>query len=494
MAKTLTVAGANFLGRYKTNSAEIKETVQNKSNVMTMEMVVNNISERPIQGSEVVFKDGTRFLFGGYITQVEQEEFGIGEKYVYEVEVSDYSHIFNNKTARRAYQNQTLKYIVEDLLDTYVDASYGFDTTNVATGPTIVSVTFDHVSIRKCFEKLQKLTGYVWYVDYEKNVYFTTTTATAAPESITDASANFEEINISYDAATVRNSVIVIGNEFGEEDINTKTETFDGDGETRSWELEDFPSTVVSISINGTPQQFSLDVNERDTDVFIYSFTGKSFRLTVGQTTPVGGGTPDEIEIVYNPRIPIITQEIEPVSIAFFAALDGGDGTYEYTIKDDSVTTKEEATARALEELNEFAMPLVNGEFTTRTSLLADGSIFTAGQVLTVNLPSHDISTDTTFLIQEVNISMLEDEDNDVTEYFYKVRFGGKLSGVKEFIESLASDEGAVTDAEIIYTIESLADSFVVEHGTVTRLNETPPYEYGPAGSPQGRWNMSEWS
>lgn len=491
MAKTLTVAGVDFLGRYKTNTAKIKETVQNKSNVMQVQMVVSTISERPIQGSEVVFKDDTRFLFGGYITQVEQEEFGIGEKYIYDVEVSDYSHIFGNKTARRAYQNQTLKYIVEDLLDTYVDASYGFDTTNVATGPTLVSITFDHVSIRKCFEKLQKLTGFVWYVDYEKNVYFTSTTATAAPEAITDASGNFEEVHISYDAAAVRNSVIVIGNDFGEEDINTKTETFISDGVTRSWQLEDFPSNVVTIKIATVVQQFSLDVNERDTDVFVYSFSGKSFRLTASQVTPVATTV---IEIVYNARIPIITQEIEPASIAFFAGLDGGDGTYEFTIKDDSVTTKAEATARALEELSEFAFPLVNGEFSTRTSLLTGGSIYTAGQVLSVNLPSHDINTTTTFLIQEVNISMIEDAANDITEYFYKVRFGGKLSGVKEFLESLASDEGVVTEADVIFTIESLADSLVMEEDAPTRLIETPPYKYGPSGSPTGRWNMAEWS
>lgn len=477
---------------YVTNSAEIRETIQNKSNVMNMQIVVSDVDDRPVQGSEVVFKDGSRFLFGGYISKTTPKDFGIGYKYKYDIEVSDYSFILNNKVARRSYTSKTLEYIVEDLLDTYLDSSYGFDHTNVATGPTIDTITFDHLSLRKCFEKLAKLTGYIWYVDYEKNVYFQTKTADPANESITDSSANFEELSLQYDTSQVRNSVIVIGNPNGEQDTNTKTETFMGDGETRSWGLELKPSQVVSIKVNGgSAEQFSLDVNERDTDAFVYSFSGQSFRQTAAETTLTAS---DSVEIVYYPRIPIISQEIDPASIAFFANLDGGDGTWEYTIKEDSINSKEEATLRALQELEEFADPLVTAEFRTRTSLLDPATIFSAGQSLTVNLPSYAIDTDTVFLIQEVNISMIEDEPSGATEYHYVVRFGGKLAGVQEFLESLASEEGEVTEADIILTIESLSDSFVVTDGSLSRTLYTPPFEYGPSGSPQGRYNMAEYS
>lgn len=493
MAKTLTVAGDDFLPQYKTNSARIRELVQNKSSVMNLQITVAPGQEPPQEGAEIVFKDGSRFLFGGYITRVASREIGEGQLFIYDVEASDYSWILNNKVARRSYQNKTLEFIVEDLLDTYLDASYGFTDTHVATGPTVDSITFDHVSLRKCFEKLQKLTGYVWYVDYEKNVYFTSPTATAAPESITDTSGNFEAVAISYDTSQVRNSVIVIGDADGEQDSNTTTQTFEGDGETRAWELDFKPSEVASIKLNAVSKQFSLDVNERDTDVFVYSFSGSSFRLTDSHTTPVGGGTPDEIEIVYYGRIPIIAKEIDPASIAFFAALDGGDGTYEYTIKDASVTSKEEASSRARQELDEFADPLVNGTFKTRTTLLSGGSVFEPGQLLTVNLPTHGISEDAGFLIQEVNVSMVEDAGSGVTEYSYEVRFGGKLVGVQEFLESLAAEEGDVTDAEIVLTIESTSDSLVADDDAPSHDIVSPPFQYGPGGSPGGKWGMAEW-
>jgi hypothetical protein len=495
MSKTLTIAGNSFLSQYRTDSARIRELVQNKSGVMNLEITALPGQDAPQEGSEIVFKDGSRFLFGGYITRVQSRETGLGQHFAYGVEASDYSWIFNNKIARRSYENKTLKFIAEDLLDAYLDSSYGFTTANIATGPTIDSVTFDHVPLRKCFEKLAKLTGYVWYVDYEKRVYFTAPTATAAPEAITDSSGNFSDVSIAYDISQVRNTVIVIGSEDGEQDAQATTQAFAGDGETRAWELELKPSQIVSIKVNGVSKQFSLDVNERDTDAFVYSFSGQSIRLTDSQATPAGGGTPDQIEIVYYGRIPVITKVIDNDSVAFFAALDGGDGAYEYTIKDPSIASKDEAWARGMRELDEFADPLVNGTFKTRTSLLSGGSIFSPGQMLTVNLPTHGIAQDAAFLVQEVNISLSEDAGAGTTEYTYEVRFGGKLAGVQEFLESLASQEDEAPDTltGTVFTIEGLSDSLALADGSLSHAIFTPPFKFGPSGSPVFKFGFSEF-
>lgn len=491
MAKTLTIAAANFLPQYKTGSARIRETIQNKSNVMNLDIIVKPGQSAPREGSEIVFKDGARFLFGGYITRTQPNETGEGQLFSYRVEASDYSWMFNNKTAKRAYVNQTLRYIVEDLMAEYVDASYGYTTTNVAVGPTIATVTFDHINIRKAFEKLQKLTGYNWYVDYEKNLYFRATTAEEAPEGVSDTSDNFEKISLEYDTSQVKNDVTVIGSADGQQSESSITESFTGDGETRSWELEAKPSEIVSIKVNGVSKQFSLDLNERDTDIFVYSFSTMSFRQTDSQVTLTGA---DTILIEYYPRVPIIVQKTDAASIAFFASKDGGDGIYSYTLKLDSITSKAEALERAQQELDEFADPLLNGTFVTRTGLLDPGSVFTPGQYIVVNLPTYDINTDTAFLIQEVSISLTEDEGSSTTEYIYSVRFGGKLVGVREFLESLASDTAEVQDADEILTLEHTSDTYEIEEIAPVDTIFTPPFKYGPTGSPQGRYGLSEWS
>lgn len=486
--KFLTLAGINFLPQYITNSAHIRETVQNKSNVMDLRITAKSGQTLPQEGSEIVYKDQSRYLFGGFVSRIKPQETGEGQLFVYDIEASDYSYIFGSKIARRAYTNKTLNYIVTDLMSTYVDATYLFTTTNVQTGPTISSITFDHISIRKCFEKLQKLTGYVWYVDYQKNLYFTAQTADPAPESITDSTANFSEVSISYDTSQVRNSVIVIGSDLGEASASYTEQTFVGNSATRSWQLDDRPDSIVTITVNGVSKQFSLDVNERSTDVFIYSFSGASFQQTTAQTTLTGS---DTIVVRYYPRIPIIVQKTDATSIAFFRALDGGDGILEATIKESSITSKATALARAAQELEEFSMPLVVGEFVTRTGLLAAASYFQAGQILTVNLPTYGISSNTAFLIQEVNITLVEDDST--IEYEYRVRFGGRMVGVQEFLESLVQDGEEVADVTEILTIEQITDQEVSLDSAPTRITATPPYKY-TSGSPVGKWNLSEWA
>lgn len=489
MAKTLTFAGTNFLPQLVKESEQITEKIQNQTNVMNLQIDVQSGDNVPIEGSEVVFKDGARFLFGGYITKTTPTEYGLGSRFLYDVECSDYGFVFNNKVARRAYNNKTLKYIVDDLISEYVGSVYGFDTTNVATGPTISTIAFDHISVRKCFEKLSKLTGYVWYVDYEKNVYFIEKQQVAAGESITDSSENHEDILLDYDITQVANRLIVIGNNEGEQSNSTNVETFVADGETRSWELEDLPSEIVSITLGGVAQQFSLQVNERDTDDFLYTFNDKRVFLTDVTTTPTN---PTEIVVTYYPRIPIIIQREKPSAIALMAVLDGGDGVFEKTIKDSSISSKDEARERAEQELLEFADPLLFGQFKTRTSLLS-GTIFAPGQYLTVNLPSWGINTDTAFLIQEVTITLKEGEAGAI-EYEYIVRFGGKVVDVETFLLTLQRSGADISNANEIKTIFGATDTVEFEDATPTIAKFTPPFQWGPGGSPQWVWNKSEWS
>lgn len=489
MAKTLTIAGANALPQYKTNSAQIRELIQNKSGVMNMQVTVKSGQTVPLQGSEIVYKDGSRFLFGGYITRITPTEIGKGQLFIYAVEASDYSFILNNKVARRAYTNMTLGDIVADLMDTYVDASYGFDLTNVETGPLITSIIFDHISVRKAFEKLSKLTGLVWNVDYEKKLYFRTQTTTPAPETITDAGSNYNSVNIAYDTSQVRNKVIVIGSSAGEPANAPTVQMFTGDGITRIWPLDNFPASVAYIKQSGVSQNFHEKNQQIATDVYIYDTTSTYFYLADSAVTP-GVGVP--IEISYFPYVDVIAERLDQDSIDFFSALDGGDGVWDYTIKDQSITTKQEAADRAVKELAEFSDPLVNGTFVTRTSLLSPGTIFTVGQVLTVNLPTYSIPSDTTFLIQEVNIEI--NESASQTEYIYTVRFGGRLAGVQEFLESLASAADETIDATEIKTIELLSDSEKFVDSNLSHATAAPPYKYGNVGTPRGVWNKSEWA
>ena len=492
MAKTLTIAGNDFKPKQVTGSAIITERVQNKSNTLNCRMKIKEGETTPQEGSEFVYKDGARFLFGGIISRTRPTETGIGHSFMYELEVTDYTYILNSKVAKRSYTNQTMKAIITDLMSAYVDAGYGFTITNVQTGPVIPSITFNHISIRKCFEKISKRTGYVWWVDYQKNLYFQTAQTDIAPETITDAAPdNHEWVQIVYDTTQVRNRVTVIGSRSSEETEDPVTETFTGDGATKTFVLKEKPSTMVSIKLNGVAQTFAVDnINDETGNYFMWSYAEQYIRVVTAETEPTGS---DTIEVTYYHYAPVIAERESAASIAQLVTLEGGDGVHEYTLEESNISTKAEAQDRGDQEVEDFGFALVDGRAMCRSDQLQPGSYFQPGQILTVNLPSWGITTDTAFLVQELVITI--DENDTETIYNYEVRFGGKQVTVERFLETLANPETSVADADLILTIEKANDSMAfTDLSTATETFFTPPFKVGPTGSPIAVVNKSEVS
>lgn len=513
MALTLTIGGTNFKPQYKTGSAVIRERLNSATNELRLTIVKTANSGSTVEeGKEIIFKDGSRFLFAGYVTRVQPIETGKGQLFEYRVEASDYSYILINKSAQKSYANATLKTIVEDLLSTYVDSGYSFTSVNVETGPTISTIAFNHISLRKAFEKIAKATGYEWYVDYEKDVHFFSKSSKFAAEQITDTSENYESVKIECDTSQVRNSIVVRGGR--EETAADFVQDFLGDGEAREWILREKPTTMTDIELDTgggfTSQDFGVDPLDEDTgNDFMFNFQEKYVRATATTTTPTAT---DILRVTYKYEVPVIVKLKSASSIAAMAALEGGDGLHEHTIIRQDVSSKSEAREIGLKEITEWGNPLVTGYFTSRTGLLLSGTVFSPGQAVTVNLPTWGINSDTDYLIQEVEISMVEDGTN--IEYTYKVTFGGRLIGIREFLEGLAGQEKVILDTEEIDRIEGFAEIMTIAETisrepntqdvaesisigeTIAETIVTPPFKWAPyVVDPdlEAVWDRFEW-
>lgn len=504
MALTLTIGGDNFLPQYKTNSARINEVLQHRGNTFDLVFTKKPSQDAPQEGKEIIFKDGSRFLFAGFVTKVNPVEIGEGELFIYTVECMGYVYILANKSAQRTYEDKTLKYIAEDLLSEYVDAGYGLTTGGILTGPTISTISFDHIDLRASFEKLAQETGYEFWISHDKVVNFKPKDYETAPEQITDASDNFETINIQHDTSQVRNSIVVKGG--NEETDQYLTQTIECDGVAREWLLREKPTEILYIKLNTVSKNFGEDPDDDESgNDFMFGKEEKYIREIA--TATIAG---DEIEISYKYEVPILTTLANATSIATMKAIEGGDGVHAFVISNAQISSKDEARQRALKELAEYAEPLVNATFTTTSLLLQSGSIFSPGQALTVNLPTWGISVDKQYLIQEVKTQVIQDGSN--IYYKYIVRFGGRILDTIAFLESLASKEdqtrrtvsidtiyGISEIVTVVETIErnknfrEISEQVTIDE-TINRENITPPFKYGPAGSPQGIYNKSEYS
>ena len=489
---TLTIGGVNFLPQYKTGTAKISSILYNQGDVLNFEITQKTGQSVPQDGAEVIFCDASRKLFGGYISKMTPVEYGVGQMIVWQVEVTDYTYVLINKFAQKTYDNQTLLYIVQDLVATNINSGYAITINNVATGPTIETVSFNHISLRECFQKLATITGYKWWVDYNKDIHFVQSVGTdESPESFKDSNpANHESVAISIDVTQVKNSIVVQG---GTEESANYTQDIKADGEASEWLLLYPVKNMVSISVNGVSKTFGTDPSDSpDSFQFMYNASRGAIYKGTYTTKPASG---DIITVVYTYEIDVIVIMDSATSISTMKAIEGGDGIHSASILDTTISSKTEARARAQQELVEYANPVVSGVVTTRTGLLTAGSYFNIGQALTVNMPSWGITQDTKFLIQKIETTL--SESGSSVEYTYKITFGGKLLSIVDFLNSLAgATETPPKDTQVsqIHSITdevSIAEVITKDSGkkdvsdsltlieSVNKTNIIPPFKWG---------------
>lgn len=471
MALTLTISGVNFLPQYLSGTAQVTNLIQNQGDTMQMTIIQKAGQPAPNAGGEIIFKDGSRFLFGGFITQLTPTEHGKGAMIEWQIEATDYTYILINKSAQSSYVSQTLAFIVNDLVSTNVDAGYSMSTAGVATGPTITTIGFNHITLRKCFENLAALTGYIWYVDYAKVVhFFSPTLAPSSPEIFNDTIKNHQSVTVSADGTQVRNDITVLG---GTQESNDYTENILGDAVATSWVLSSIVVTMVSISLNGVSKAFGVGPADADTgNYFMWTPSGNSIRLAAGSSTP---GTSDQIEVVYTRALPIIVEVKDPLSISALAAIEGGDGIHSYTITDTTIVSLDQARAEAQQELALYSVPLVTIEVVTRTSLLTNPThFFAAGQAIQAQFPSWGINALTTYIIQQM-VTTLTEGASGAIEYYYDITFGGRLLGVTNFLQALAEPETPVDISGEVSTVFAPSETITVVETFLTGTDNTEP-------------------
>lgn len=502
---SLTIGGVDFLPQYKSGSAQITNQIQNQGDWLLLTIIQKKGQSAPSIGSEIILKDGSEFLFGGFVSKLSPTEYGVGEMIQYTVEATDYTYLLVNKTAQKSYANETLHDIVIDLLSTNVDSGYALDTTNIETGPTVTTIAFNHISLRQCFENLAKLTGYIWWVGYDKKVYFINPSLAAnVAEMMTDSSANHESVAITIDVSQLRNDIVVLG---GVQESSNYTQTILGDAHAREFFLLYPPKETVSLTLNGVSKTFGIDPSDDETLFdYMYSPDRGSIRSSSGSTTLTGT---DVLVFVYTYEFPVIVELNNATSIAAMKVIEGGDGVHSYTINDSTILSQTQARERAQKELDEFSDPVLSGNIKTRTGLLQAGTVFAAGMAIIINMPSWGIVTNTTYIIQKLVTTL--DESGDAIEYHYNITFGGRLLGVVDFLQALATPEDPLDISGEVITIHAIDESIsVIEtisknahlHSvsetvsiaeTINQSKTTPPFKWAPSGTKKGVWNESEW-
>ncbi len=429
---------------------------------------------RPSEGQEVeVVKDGTK-IFEGRITSIQSDKLS-GNDFTFMIECTDWQVDLDDKMAVQTYESKTLYFIVNDLVSRYCT---GFTVTNVENpGATLDRIQFNYQYISECFQQLADQTGYDWYVDYDKDIHFFPIETNDAPSELLDNGTNFDQLIITPDNTQIANKIWVRGgdylsNAYPQDPITAVA------GQTE-FPIRYFPHEIT-VEVDSVAKTVGIEfVDDAGGHDFLLNYNEKLLKI---DTITMTGGEIIDIEYKYETPILALVQSTQS-QIILIAAHGGGDGVKEKYIKDDKIKTLEQAEEVGQGELLKFAFQLVEGSFTSYNSG------WRSGQRLHIDLTDRNI--DEYYMIREVTIEAIGGH-----ELIYHVTFATLKQGFTWLLIKILDElkKGEIRTDEILYELAVIDTAVAITSDTPTIEQYTPPFEYGPGGSPQGVYNESQYS
>jgi len=437
MARQILIAGVDRTAAVLLDGFSIEQVLTQAVDTCTFRIQ----DVQPTEGQEVIVYDGTTKLFAGIIDQVKLVQAEPTGVKIYECSCQDYTYQLDRKLVVETYSNQAADLIVKDIIAKY---GAGFTVNHVqANAPVVEEIIFDYKRPSECLKELADYVGWDWFVDYDKDVwFFDPKTLNQPAPMVLEAGGSFRRLRHDVDTQGLRNRVYVRG---GSMLSDPWTYSVNADGAARSWWLPHKPHSL-SLTVGGVAKTVGIEnVDDESTKDFLMNFEEKYVRCSAQTPTPAAGTT---LSFTYKYDIDVITVVEDIASQQAIAAVQGGDGVYEHSIVDDSLTTIDAAEAAGQADLREHANPRVKGSFETEISGWAPG------QLVTINLPDRGITG--TFLVQKVTITPATN-----ALWIWRVEYGGRLLGIADWLQALwkAQQKKKLNETALLHTFHYGAET-----------------------------------
>ena len=405
---------------------------------------------------EVIHDSNTIFL--GSVVRVNRQ---LSQKNYVEIKVDAKSpeHEMNRYDVTEKFTSTTVNDIIKNNLVPDYAASY--TTNKVDCSIEVDTVSFNHLNLTDCLDKLAKMTNFTWYVDYDKDIHFFAKSEETTPFDITDAGLNHivGSLEVNEDFTQIKNIIKVRG---GLAESNQDTKSHTGDGTTKVFDTEYRFSELPTVTVNGVGQNVGVAyLNEIDDYDCVWSYQEKFVKFK--NAVPDG----DAIEITALPEYPILISTNSPSSIETY-------GEWEFYLKDKNIASRGEAYERALAELEASASRIKEARFQT----YKDG--LRSGQLMTISLPVLDV--DEEFIIQQVTTKIVRpNDDTGEAKLVYTVELSTRHRiGIVEFLQDQLFEEELKEDnAESLLSFRSISDTMAMTDNVAAPITTSPPYQVG---------------
>lgn len=314
--------------------------------------------------------------FEGPIISVEEVPHQSLDTYDFVCSCSDYTRLIDKKLVQiKSIGPDLAGSIVRTILAQYAS---DFSASGVQDGYEISEQSFDFEIVSSVIDRIAQLTGFNWYVDFDKVVHFFYRENLPAPLPYIDLDTTTQvgDAQINEDISRVRNRIYI--KDFESRSAESTRVSYVSDGATSFFKLpfEPFDEDVeVSLSAGGTGDPVSLTTREDpimqaegelegSADVVYICIINSGIRFPLSSIPPSG----DVIHVVYLPTQGDQVEVIEdPDSIRMMKAREGGDGVHEHIISLPDYRVRDTSPIIGLAELvlDRMAWPVVSGTFKT---------------------------------------------------------------------------------------------------------------------------------
>lgn len=421
MALTLTIAGVDRTALWKAESLSVTSRLGARNRASFALIDVTGVYRPPV-GAEVIIADGATRYFAGFVDSFTEELTIEGNQAAlsYQVEGVSYDALADRRLVAASYESpsQTLSTLVIDIV-TNALAGDGISTTNVDTGPVIDRIKFNYVPASQVFDELASITGFAWWIDENKNLYFKPRTGMAAPFAVDGTNAR--RVSITKATELYRNKQLIRA---GVDLTAARTENFTGDGTQKAWTLA-YPVGAVPTSITVGGVGKTIGIRGVDTGFDFYWNLADPVISQDDGAGAVGAGV--AIAITYQGQFPILISAQADGEIATQATTSNASGVYEAIEQRPNIDDDAAAISIAEGLLRRY------GKIARRLRFETDTAGLRPGQILTATFGPHAVSG--SWLVDQVSA-----RDRFGRELVWTVEAldGESVGGWAQFFEALA--------------------------------------------------------
>jgi len=464
------ISSIDRTSNFRSGTLEIEDVINERSTARLQ--LIDVSGSLSIQDGEPieVYDNDSNLIFSGYLL-FPKKFVPIGNDAIfYDLECADQHQIADRWLVAKTYLNTSAQDIVNDLYYTYlepegvtigeIDGVSLFPANDLypseslfpfASTVILEQATFPRVgTVADAMNELAEITGYQWYIDYDKKFYFAPRTFFQAAYDIQDNSA-IVNINVRQDRSQFRNRQYIRGGLSQTDSIALEKPTPNPDGVSRTFILRFPVAEKPNIFINSVQIDANdIGINGIDTGKkYYYLYNSNTIIQDSGESVLTGS---DVIQVTYKGLVALAIVAENPAAIAQRKSVEGGTGIYERIDINEAISSRQEALDIANGKLTKYAKVMNEITYDSYTAGLS------AGQLQNINLSKYNISS-TDFLIDKVQITELDGTGRLI--YSVHAIDGETFGGWQKFYRDLlrADLKMSIRENELLVILSTVAEA-----------------------------------